>query len=461
MAEQSATTIAARLDRLPAGRDIRRFVLLISLGGCFEFYDLFFTAYVAPGLMKSGIFTATTKAFFGFSGFASFVSATFAGLFVGTLLVSWLSDRFGRRTIFTWSLLWYSAGTLVLAFQSDAASIDLWRFIASIGIGVELVNLDTYVSEMTPKDRRGEAFAYNQFILFLAVPLAALLCWLLLPVNFLGLDGWRWVVILGATGALAIWWIRLGLPESPRWLAQHGHAEEADRLLSGIERNIEQETGEKLPAPMTVAGESEGMRGSWFEMWRWPYRTRTIVMSLFNLLQTVGYYGFAAWVPTLLIANGIGETRSLEYTFIIAIANPISPLIATRVADRFERKWQIALAALCIAVFGLLFSQQTTAFGIIVFGILITMSNNWMSFSFHAYQTELYPTRIRAQAVGFVYSWSRVSAVFVSFVIAFCLRVYGTGGVFIFIAACMVGVALVVGLGGPRTSRLRLEAVAP
>ncbi len=101
------------------------------------------------------------------------------------------------------------------------------------------------------------------------------------------------------------------------------------------------------------------------------------------------------------------------------------------ISDRYERKAQIAIAALCIAVFGLAFSQQTGAAGILVFGILVTLSNNWMSFSFHAYQAELYPTQIRAQAVGFVYSWSRFSTIFTAFIIAFFLGRFGTTGVFV------------------------------
>src|SRR6202040_1077414 len=145
---------------------------------------------------------------------------------------------------------------------------------------------------------------------------------------------------------------------------------------------------------------------------------------------------------------------------IIAIAAPIGPLVGVIFADRFERKWQIAWAAVGIAVFGLLFAQQGSAAGVIVFGLLITLCNNWMSFSFHAYQTELYPTRIRAGAVGFVYSWSRFSSIFSGFIIAFLLGRYGTTGVFCFIAAAMVVVFVVIGAFGPATARRRLEAIA-
>jgi MFS transporter, putative metabolite:H+ symporter len=165
-------------------------------------------------------------------------------------------------------------------------------------------------------------------------------------------------------------------------------------------------------------------------------------------------------VPTLLISQGITTTRSLEYTFIIALAAPVGPLIGVAFADAIDRKWQIAWAAIAIAVFGLLFSQQTSAAGVIVFGILITLANNWLSFSFHAYQAELYPTRIRAMAVGFVYSWSRFSTIFSGYLIAFLLREHGTTGVFVFIALAMLIVFAVIGSFGPRTSRLRLEAIS-
>ena len=93
-------------------------------------------------------------------------------------------------------------------------------------------------------------------------------------------------------------------------------------------------------------------------------------------------------------------------------------------------------------------------------GILVQISNTTLSYSFHAYQAEVYPTRIRARAVGFVYSWSRFSTIFVGFMIAFFLRAFGTTGVFLFIASAMAVVVGVVAIFGPRTTGLRLEQIS-
>ena len=460
MPADGAVTVAARLDRLPPSRHTRKLITLLSLGGWFEFYDLFFTAYVALGMFKAGLFKPTTQGLFDLQGFASFVAAGFAGMFIGTLAFSWVSDRFGRRSIFTFGLLWYSVGALIMALQTTSEGIDLWRLIASIGLGVELVNIDAYLSELVPKEQRGPAFAFSQCMMYTVVPVVAFLAWQLVPRTIFGLDGWRWVVIIGSSGALLIWWIRRGLPESPRWLAQHGRIAEAEAIVEDFERRARAETGVDLPPPQLVAGEAELKAGAWSEMWSATYRGRTIMLVIFNLFQTIGYYGFSSWVAALLVSQGIEVTKSLAYTFIIAIAAPVGPLVGVFFADHFERKWQIAWAAIGIAGFGLLFAQQTTAPGVIICGLLLTLCANWLSFSFHAYQAELYPTRIRAQAVGFVYSWSRFSAIFSGFLIAFFLGRYGTVGVFAFIAGAMVVVFIVIGFFGPAVTKRRLEAIA-
>jgi MFS transporter, putative metabolite:H+ symporter len=465
MATASAGELAARLDRLPMTRHIWVLVTLISLGGAFEFYDLFLTAYIAPGLVKAGYFRPeslgpfSVLAPYGVAGVGTFVFAMFAGLFVGAIFLGHFADRYGRRTVFTFSLIWYSITTAIMAFQTSGFAVDLWRFIAGVGIGIELVTIDTYVSELVPASHRGRAYAYNQFLQFLAVPLVAFLAWLLVPQMPLGLDGWRWVVLIGSAGAIFIWFIRLSLPESPRWLARHGRVADAERVVSNIENRVMIESGAQLPPPGPPQREEAG-EGTFAEIWQPPSDRRAILMSVFNFFQTFGYYGFAAWVPTLLIAKGINITASLEYAFIIAVANPVGPLLGTLIADRIERKWQICLGALGIGVFGMLFANAEVPAALILLGVLVTLCNNLMSFSFHSYQSELFPTHIRSRAIGFVYSWSRLSAALSGLVVAFLLNLGGVNAVFAFIAFAMAVVVATIGGFGPRTRGLALEAIA-
>jgi MFS transporter, putative metabolite:H+ symporter len=454
--------IAARLDRLPSSRALWSIVLLISLGCVFEFYDLFFTAYVAPGMIDSGLFSADSLGIFGslkairVAGFGTFVFSTFAGLWFGVVMLGQAADRFGRKAVFTWSLLWYCSCTAIMAFQQSGQWLNIWRFVAGVGFGVQLVTVDTYIAELMPRALRGRAFAINQFISFCIVPVVALLAWLLVPQKPLGLDGWRWVVLLGSVGALAVWGLRAGIPESPRWLAGKNRGIEADAIVTRIETKVAAEQGGTLP-PLLPGVAEPGGAARLADIFTRQYRGRTIMLSIFNAAQVIGFYGFNSWIPTLLIARGINITHGLEYAFIIAISQPAGPLLGSFFADKIERKFQIIGGLAGMAVLMAAFAFATAPPALILIGIAFTLCANVMSYAYHGYQAELFPTRIRSRAVGFVYSWSRIAAALSGLIIGSLLLTGGVSAVAVFIGGAMlVGIAM-IGIFGPSTNGLTLE----
>jgi len=450
--------ISRRLESLPASSYLWRLVILLSLGGCFEIYDLFFTGYIAPGLNRSGLLTTKTQAFFGFSGIGAFVAATFAGLFVGTFFLGFLADRFGRRSIFTYALLGYTAATVAMACQTTSGGVLLWRFIAGIGIGVEIITIDAYITELVPSWMRGRAFAINQAVMFTAVPVVAALAWWLVPLSPYGVDGWRWVVLIGAAGSMVIWILRLFVPESPLWLARHGRTEEAIQVLRTLEASAGATSARAEKAANASPARAAVAKAGYAELFKPPYLSLVVMFMVFNLCQAFGVYGFANWVPALLVEKGITVTKSLQYSFIIAFAYPIAPLLAASFADRFERKWIICGAAVAISAFGMAFSQFAQPALLILSGVLITAANMTMSYAYHAYQTEVFPTSIRARASGLVYSMSRVSATFSGFIVAYVLREAGVGGVFGLITSAMFVVIIAIATFGPNVRGKPLDA---
>jgi MFS transporter, putative metabolite:H+ symporter len=450
--------ISRRLESLPASSYTWRLVILLSLGGCFEIYDLFFTGYIAPGLTRSGLLTTTTQAFFGFSGIGAFVAVTFAGLFVGTFFLGFLADRFGRRAIFTYALLGYSAASVAMACQTSSGGLLLWRFIAGIGIGVEIITIDAYITELVPSWLRGRAFAINQGVMFIAVPVVAFLSWWLVPLSPYGIDGWRWVVLIGAAASMVIWVLRLLVPESPLWLTRQGRTEEAVKILAMLENSA----GATPAGPVKTANAwpaQAAAKASFADLFKPPYLSLVVLFMVFNFCQAFGFYGFANWVPTLLVEKGITVTKSLQYSFIVAFAYPIAPLLAASFADRFERKWIICGASVAIIGFGIAFSQLMEPAPLIASGVLLTAANVTMSYAYHAYQTEVFPTSIRARSSGLVYSMSRLSAAFSGFIIAYVLREAGVGGVFGLITAAMVIVIVAIAIFGPNVRGKPLDAL--
>ena len=380
----------------------------------------------------------------------------------GQRWVSALSPTgFGRRAIFTVSLVWYSLATLVMAFQHSAAAIDLWRFIAAIGVGLEQVTIDTLLPELVPADSRGRAFAFNQFIEFSVVPVG-------------GAAG------LAAGAAASFWhrWLALCRPDrlsgrAVRLVAAAAACRKARagwRCMAAASRRKKSWRNWKPMWRVISAmlcrrrAPHDGLvpeQGRFAEIFAPPYGGRTLMLSVFNAMQTIAFYGFGSWVPTLLIAKGIHVTTSLEYAFIIALANPVGPLLGLLVADRMERKWQIGERRACAWRSSCCCSRcRKDMLLVILFGVLVTLANNWISFATHNYQSELYPTRVRARAVGFVYSWSRLSAALAGLLIGFFLRQAGTLGVALFIGGAMTVMVITIAGFGPRTRGRSLEEIS-
>jgi MFS transporter, putative metabolite:H+ symporter len=439
------------MEALPMGSFHRRFITLVSLGGWFDFYDIYMMAYIGVTLQNSGFLTLQQ--------FSTVIAAGFLGMFTGTIIFGMGSDRMGRRSAFVAMLLIYSAFTLAGAFAPSAGWLIALRFFAGIGIGAELVVIDTYVSEMVPSGARGRYVAISQMTGFTAVPIVAILVRVLAPTHFL-IDGWRWVMVIGSMGAALAWYFRRRLPESPRWLESRGRHAEAERIVAALES--ESLSGDSRDATKSQISADVGAqeRSSFAELWRPPYRRRTIMLMIFHALQTIGYYGFANWAPTFLLRRGVSLVHSLEYTMLIALVAPLGPALAVLTSDRLERKWAIVGMALLIAALGLGFAFWSAPVLIVASGALVTLCSNWFSALLHAYQSELFPTRLRATGVGFTYSWSRLSAVFSSLLIGAVLVRGGVGAVFTLLAAAMCGVALVIGVFGPRTNRIALEQLA-
>jgi putative MFS transporter len=344
-------TIAERIERLPLGGFHRRFIALVSLGNFFDLYDIFIVAYIGAALQQSGFLTLRQ--------FAFFVAAGFLGMFVGTVVFGMGSDRMGRRSAFILLLLIYSVFTFADAFAPTAAWLIGLRFFAGVGIGAEIVVIDTYVTEVVPGRVRGRYVAITQVAGFCAVPVAAVLSRLLVPTHFL-MSGWRWVMVIGASGALLTWWFRRRLPESPRWLESRGRVAEADAIMSGLETESFSKEGKRIYTEdmESAEGTEKKESGSFWELWRRPYLSRTVMLVIFQALQTIGFYGFANWAPTFLLKRGVSLLHSLEYTLLIALVSPLGPLLAAFTSDKMERKWTIVVLALLVAGLGLGFGNS-------------------------------------------------------------------------------------------------------
>src|SRR5262245_15674068 len=223
-------TIASQLNRLPLTRAHWRITIIVGLGLFFDLFDVFL----------AGVLSTVLTASFGLSQqvLPLVLGSSFLGMFIGATFMGGTADRHGRRPAFLINLGIYSLFTLLGAFSINAAMLVFTRFVAGIGIGAEMPLSDAFLSELLPAEHRGRMMSWAYTTGFLGVPAAGLLARVLVPLNPLGVAGWRWLFVVGSLGGVIVWSLRRALPESPRWLESVGRIDEAAAIVNQMAKGI-------------------------------------------------------------------------------------------------------------------------------------------------------------------------------------------------------------------------------
>jgi MFS transporter, putative metabolite:H+ symporter len=440
-------SVATRLDRLPLTRMHAMAVVVVGLGIFFDLYEVFLAGTVSTALKDD--FQV------GESQLKPLLASAFVGAFIGAVVMSRIADRLGRRRAFYLTLAVYSAFSVLAAFSANVEMLIICRFLAGLGIGGELPLCDAYLSDLLPARYRGRLIGWAYTVGFCGVPMAGFLALGIVPHSYAGIDGWRWMFLIGGLGAALCWILRRRLPESPRWLEAMGRYEEADRIVSAFEESAHQgSVTPPRPEPTTVATPEKAPLG---QLLTPPWRTRTIMLAIFQLLQVFGYYGFGTLAPLVLASKGYDVVHSLTFSALSFVGYPIGSLLSVLVLERVERKTLIMLSAFGMLVFGLGFGYSHSTAAIVAFGFCYTVVSNLFSNAYHVYQGELFPTRLRATGAGGAYSLSRLASAVMPYVLLPLLLDHGANAVFAFIACAMTAVILDIGFLGPRTTGRSLE----
>jgi MFS transporter, putative metabolite:H+ symporter len=448
----SAAQIAARLDRLPIVGWHRVLTLLTGVGTFFDLYEVFLGGVLGAEVGKEWSLNSIEK--------SAVVASAFIGMFIGANVLSVLADRLGRRRMFLVNLGLYSVFSLLTAFSPNLGFLLVLRVLTGLGVGAELTLVDTYLAEFLPSAVRGRFIAWAYTFGFLAVPLVAFVgAKTVASTALFGVAGWRWLLVLGAAGGLVIWLARRRLPESPRWLMVQGRDAEAEQTVSTVEEKVRRQSGAPLP-PVEPATLEPSRTMALAEIFRGEFRRRTIMWWIFQVLQTVAYYGFGSLAPIVLTAKGFTVTASLGFSALSFLGYPVGSALSIPLVDRVERKLLIIVSAVGIAVFGLVFGMSASAGLIVTAGFLLTVCSNVFSNAFHIYQTEIFPTGVRSSGIGIAYSLSRLTSAVLPFVAIAVLDSFGATAVFLGSAVLIVVLCLDVGILGPRSTKRSLESVA-
>ena len=395
---------------------------------------------------------------------------------MGALFFGWLTDRLGRKKLFTVTVLIYLVATIASGFAWDFWSFALFRFVTGMGIGGEYAAVNATIQELIPARKRGFTDLVINGSFWLGAALGALGA--VVALNPAVIDpelGWRVAFVIGGIIGIAVLLLRRFIPESPRWLMTHGRPEEASDVVAAIEARVERETGQPLP-PVPPGRLQLRRHGSgWFlpslRVLAVQYRSRTVLGVALMGSQAFCYNAVLftyALVLTKFYAVPSGQVGWFMLPF--ALGNFLGPLLLGRFFDTLGRKRMItatyALAGILMAAVGWMFAQgwldatgQTLAWTVIFFFASAAASSAYLTVG------ETFPLEVRAVAISVFYAMgTAVGGIAGPVVFGHLIQTGSRDEVmigYLIGGGLMVGAAVVEAVLGVDAERRSLEEVAP
>ena len=444
----SSVNAGARLDRLPVSSFHYRIFWLVGAGMFFDGYDL----YVASGVLAA---TIQTK-FSTLPQNLQFLSLTFVGMTLGSLITGFVGDKYGRRFTYQVNLLVFGLASFAAAFAQDMPQLIICRFVQGLGLGAEIVVGYSTLTEFVPPATRGRWLAFMAFLTVCGFPVTAILGYLIIPTW-----GWRPMFVIAGIGSLIVWYLRKNLPESPRWLEAQGRTAEAEALMQAIEKDVSATAG-ALPPPAVAAPVPQLSAAAMFKP---PILQRLLVGSWVLITINTLIFGFVIFLPQFFLRQGLTITNSLGYTVVLAGASLVGCACGAVLSDTVGRRWSIIGASLLTIVAGWFYARVNAASDpalvLSVGAILIIAIYIQTALLFGVYTPELFPTEIRLRANGICNTLGRAATVVSPFVVGYLMVNSGLPGVIGLMIALLVVQIIAVYFWGVEPARRSLEGLDP
>jgi len=445
------STIAERLDELPATRKHWKIVGLSGVGWAFDAMDVGLVSFALVALGRDWDLSANTRGLV--------ASIGFAGMFVGAAAAGRLADRFGRRAVFALTILIYSIATLLSGLAWGLMSLLVFRFVVGLGLGGELPVASTLVSEVAPARSRGRMLVILESFWAWGWIMAAVIGLLVVP--WVGDAGWRVAFIAGAAPALYAVFLRRAVPESPRWLAANGRHDDAARVVRELEGAAGLAPVELIPE-RAMPGRHRPASEQFRRLWSAALARRTFVLWVLWFGITFSYYGVFIWLPQLLVDRGLSTVRSFEYVLITTLAQVPGYFSAAWLVERWGRRPTLVTYLLGSAVSALLLGRAGDDPTLLIWSCLLSFFNLGAWGVVYTYTPEQYPTEMRAFGAGSAASFGRLGGIIAPYLTPWLMSSAGFGqpAVFTVFMAVFAATGLVVLLLGEETRGRALEEIA-